>query len=257
MKLIIIFVICLILSSASLSVFGQSMTPEQLLESGKEQISNGKIIEGLLDMEKAVELEPNTERLLEYSIQLFFAENYDEAINRLNQILTSEPNNAEILGWVGYVHQNRMTYDKAITNYEKGLERDDNNILILSNIGHVYVQIGKYLDAQSSFDKAIEKIPNYISNLEESGQEFLEKEDYKAALVYFDQITQYDSENSIANTGLGFIFLEDKRHDEAIKFFDKVLEANNESDIFVDALRGKAITYNKMGGVYQVHGIIE
>lgn len=132
----------------------------------------------------------------------------DDAIIKLNILLTKEPNNTSVLNLLGDAYRAKLNYDMAQNIYSSVLDIFPNNNDANSGLAITYFNLGKWDLARKHFQ--INILNNYRIK---AAYDFLGKiEIYSnnliAAKKYFSILLTLDSTNVEAMTNLGIIYQE-------------------------------------------------
>ena len=86
---------------------------------------------------------------------------YDNALKALQEGLNFDPDNGEILEYIGYVKRRQGKFTEAIEYLEKALEKDPVSTIVHSTIGETYRLLRDYQKASEYIDKAIYFSPEW------------------------------------------------------------------------------------------------
>lgn len=107
------------------------------------------------------------------AINVLFAQSIDEGKKFLNyerfesaqkvfkQILSTNPNNAEAIYWLGQTYLQNSDFPDSLTAknlYQQGLQADPNNPLLMVGIGEIELMEGKLNDARNRFETALNMV---------------------------------------------------------------------------------------------------
>ncbi|MBD3233285.1 MAG: tetratricopeptide repeat protein [candidate division Zixibacteria bacterium] len=88
-------------------------------------------------------------------------EAFVEEINRLEEQLEDDPDNAHLLTTLGNYYFDLGDPDKAIEKYERALAIEPNDVAVLTDCGVMYRNIGEHKKALEYFDKALANNPDF------------------------------------------------------------------------------------------------
>ena len=89
------------------------------------------------------------------------AKKYDLAEEAFKQVLSSDPQNAVALNYLGYMLADRgVRLDEALNYVKKAIELDPANGAYLDSLGWAYYKLGKYDLAEENLSKAVQRTPN-------------------------------------------------------------------------------------------------
>ena len=116
---------------------------------------------------------------LEQAINLFEAAKYNESLNLLNQIISSEPNDAYALYYRGMIYDNEKKYNEAINDYKKAISINPDLTIINYLIAIDYDSLSQYKNALNYYKAFTSK--------------YTEQDDYlKYAQTRVGELKQYD-----------------------------------------------------------------
>ncbi len=125
-----------------------------------------------------------------------------DAVREYKKVLIIDPDNSNVMNWLGYAYERMGDIDAAISTYKKAIEADPKDIIALHDLGMIYMKDKKLKLAKEYFSK--------VSSIPDDNKRDTDKEHgfyYRASLYTF----------SVCQEGLGEI-------DEAIKTNEKMLE---------------------------------
>jgi tetratricopeptide (TPR) repeat protein len=86
---------------------------------------------------------------------------YEQAEEAFKQVLSSDPQNAVALNYLGYMLADRgVRLDEALNYVKKAIEIDPANGAYLDSLGWAYYKLGKYDLAEENLSKAVQRTPN-------------------------------------------------------------------------------------------------
>ncbi|ACK69805.1 TPR repeat-containing protein [Gloeothece citriformis PCC 7424] len=178
------------------------------------------------DREATEPVNEEIEALLNQGRDHFNAQNYQAALDALEQVLTLEPNKVEAWNGQGVVLFNLGKHQEALQSFNKALELNSNEANAWNYRGVALLHLGKYEEALSTFDKALELNPNYAEALSNRGFVLGKLERYQEALPTFDKALELNPNyaEALFNRGVALERLE--RYQEAFQSYDKALELN-------------------------------
>ncbi|MCH6573925.1 MAG: tetratricopeptide repeat protein [Bacteroidetes bacterium] len=86
---------------------------------------------------------------------------YDNALDAFQEGLNFDPDNGEILEYIGYVKRRQGKFTEAIEYFEKALEKDPASAIVNETIGETYMLLRDYQKASEYIDKAIYFSPEW------------------------------------------------------------------------------------------------
>jgi tetratricopeptide (TPR) repeat protein len=86
---------------------------------------------------------------------------YEQAEEAFKHVLSSDPQNAVALNYLGYMLADRgVRLDEALNYVKKAIDLDPANGAYLDSLGWAYYKLGKYDLAEQNLSKAVQRTPN-------------------------------------------------------------------------------------------------
>jgi serine/threonine-protein kinase len=85
---------------------------------------------------------------------------YDRALEQFAIARKIQPNNSELLSYIGYVQRRQGKFEQALANIKKTSELDPLSNVAVSEVGNTLMFMRKYTEAERSFDHAISLAPD-------------------------------------------------------------------------------------------------
>lgn len=149
----------------------------------------------------------NTKDLIEKAKILKNQENYEEALEILDELYKINPNSEEVknilietlFDYGGYLNDvYTQGYDKAKQSFKRITDLSPTNYRAHYNLGIAYFNLDQIENAKDSFETAIRIKPDYKYCLYNLGLIYEEMELYEEALVYYEKALQIDPNFSYA-----------------------------------------------------------
>ncbi|RHZ64245.1 hypothetical protein Glove_326g60 [Diversispora epigaea] len=177
--------------------------------------------EALIDFNKSL-IQPNNARNLDL---------HKEIIDKYNEILELEPNNALALRSRGEVYLLLEKYDNALKDFNNSLEKEPNNALTLKLRGETYIKLEKYNEALTDFNKLLEKEPNDTLALKFRGRINKKLNKYKESLDDFYKILKIMKISKINSDNISILnlIIETKRSENQSMTYTKAQKQQTES----------------------------
>jgi tetratricopeptide (TPR) repeat protein len=150
------------------------------------------------------------EAMLQNAITAYESQNYQEAVNLFNDLLTLDPENYLAYNGRGSAYTDLQDYEQALADYTRTIELGPLFPHSFYNRGRVYSLLGRYDEALPDLEKAIELAPPQFS--------------YRA----------YGN--------IGLIYHKQGRYDEALEAFNQSIAHNQENRADVYFFRGETYT---------------
>ncbi|MDF0601032.1 tetratricopeptide repeat protein [Psychromarinibacter sp. C21-152] len=109
------------------------------------------------DFRKALELNPGQPQVLNYLGYSFveMGENYDEALDMIEEAVAAAPNSGYIIDSLGWVQFQLGRYDEAVTNLERAAELMAVDPVVNDHLGDAYWAVGRYNEARFQWKRAL------------------------------------------------------------------------------------------------------
>ncbi|UCE46809.1 MAG: tetratricopeptide repeat protein, partial [Phycisphaerales bacterium] len=113
-------------------------------------------------VEKALELAPDLpEAHLALGHYYYHCHlDYDRALEQFAIVQKSQPNDSEMLSFIGFVHRRQGNFEQALTNIKKALELDPLSSTIAQEVGTTLRSLRKYSEAESYYERAVSLAPD-------------------------------------------------------------------------------------------------
>jgi|GEM_PF-6118503 len=177
-------------------------------------------------------------------------ENYNDAINSLEEAVKLEPVHADAWTNLGNAYFASENYEKAISCYKKSLQIDSDNELALGNTLRVLIHlisIKKVEEALERLGETLAELPIAFRLWNDVGVAIAKSKEYEKAIRCFEEAVKLKPDFIKAWFNKGLIYAELNDNKNVIESYEKVLDINS-SDI--DA-------WNNMGNAYYKLGKIE
>jgi tetratricopeptide (TPR) repeat protein len=171
-------------------------------------------------LETAQRVKPQDQRISEHLAQFYFFKNrpYD-AIKIYEVLFHNNPQDIEVIFWLGFLYEEVGTRDKAIELWEKGLTLDPAFGPILNSLGYIYAEEETNLEkAESLVKKALETDPENGAYLDSLGWVYFKKKEYKEAEKHLKQAVSL-AKDPVIYDHLGDLYVEMNNIEDAVKVF--------------------------------------
>ncbi|MBM4137553.1 MAG: tetratricopeptide repeat protein [Nitrospira sp.] len=177
----------------------------------------------------------NTDVLHFIGIVFYQIGNYDLAIQYLIKTLELQPNNADVYYNLGNAYVEKGQFDEAIDCFKKSLQLNPNIAEAYNNLGVVIQKKGSPNDALPYFQKAFQLNHDFIDAYYNLGNALKEKGQFDEAITYYQKALEIDHDHFMAHYSLGNVFQEKGLLDKALKYYQKAMELNSTNpDIYND-----------------------
>lgn len=186
---------------------------------------NANVPKAKLEMEKAIELNPND------SESYFFMWNInheDENSENIKKSISLNPAFAPAYNELGNLMQNKKEYSKAIEYYQKALEINPGFAYAYMNIGNVYTEIKNFDKAIDSYQKAIEMDPDFSFAYVYLGNAYRSLNKLDDAVKNYQQAIKINPDFVHAYNNLGNIYHTNQNYQDAINNYQQAIKINPE-----------------------------
>ncbi|MFH1226517.1 MAG: tetratricopeptide repeat protein [Planctomycetota bacterium] len=185
----------------------------------------GKPKEAIPDLEKVLELDPNS-HIGWYAKGCIEAAKiqYDEAIKSYNKAIELYPE----YGWAyinrGAAYSNKGEWDKAIADYSKGIELNPKFVTSYYNRGVAYNKKGEWDKAVADYTRTIELDPKHAGAYCGRGSVYDGKNELDKAIADYDRAIELDPRYTQARCNRGNAYSKKGELDKAIADYNRAIE---------------------------------
>ena len=174
---------------------------------------------------------------IQAGLQHHQAGRFREAEAAYAQVLAVDPDNAEVLYFLGTLSHQVGKHEAAIALLDKALAVRPDFAEALSNRGAALQALNRHAEALASFDKALAINPHFADALCNRGNALQAFKRYEEALTSYDTALSITPEFAQALCNRGNVLQALKRYSEALASFDQALSLNPN---FADVLNNRA-----------------
>lgn len=199
----------------------------------------GKYLEGLAELEKAISLDKGSVFLMEEALPVYFdMGNYDKVLEIASELLKQNNKNFPAFFYMASVHEIRDNTDKAVDYYLRAEELKPDSADVDFSLGRIYMKKELYDKAEIHFVKAVQSEPdNPIMRL--TLAVFYEAaKKWDKAVQQYKALAEIDEDSVDPLLKIGEIHGRNGKYDEAEAVFLKVLEKEPDNFSVIAALAG-------------------
>ncbi len=150
------------------------------------------------------------------SIQQLLANgNNDEALTKLQQLTTREPNFAPGQAMLASLYFQKNSYPEAVAALQKAYEAEPANIAYQQKLGGAYFALGQFDQAVAFYQKLVTRIPNDSRAHLGLGSAYVGKRQFDSAISEFRQAVTLDPNSATPQHALGQAQLHAGRYADA------------------------------------------
>jgi len=200
---------------------------QDLYNIAAKHIDNKEYKKALNFFKKALEIEPNYAEAMSklgyvHSILNYKEMSKEEVYELSKRALNLNPKSPITWNYMGNTYRNKKEFNKAIECFEKVIELDPNYVKAWFNMGLTYGDKKEYNKEISYLEKAIELDPNYVKAWSIMGLTYRNKKEHNKAISYLEKAIELDSNDFVSLSCLGAIYIEKKEIDLALFYFKKI-----------------------------------
>ncbi|MFH1353355.1 MAG: tetratricopeptide repeat protein [bacterium] len=214
----------------------------------------GKYLEGLTELERAVELDKSSVFLKEEILPVYFdMGDYDETIKTAQELLELDGGNFSAIYYTGSVYEIRDDLKKAFHFYEKAVRLRPEDADVNFSLGRLYMKNKKYQTAGGYFERAVKNDPqNPMIRLTLAA--FYEgQKKWVKTIEQYRAIYRINPDSISPLLKIGQIYRKIDNLDEAEKVYKKALETEPDNFPALIALAG---IYEKGGDWKKVRDVL-
>lgn len=154
---------------------------------------------------------------------------FDGAMERLQQAVSLQPQNAAVHYNLGSLLHKQGRHDEALAAYDRALALQPMLAVAHTNRGLVFKDRGEYGAAVAAYQSALTIDPNSAETFNNLGVTLTELQHYDEAIVQFERSLAIRPDNAETIYNLGFAYRAHRKIDKAIEAYRKSLsiEPNN------------------------------
>ena len=147
---------------------------------------------------------------------------YEEAVDLFRQQLKEDPVNLELIGKLGYCHQQMTQYERAVEYYLQLDLHGNSGVWVMKNLGLCYRKMEAYEKALDIYEKLAEQQPDDIRNESLIGYCHLKMEHYDEALKHYFKIEYLQPDNTNVIRPIAWCYFVTGAFDKSEKYYQKV-----------------------------------
>ncbi len=164
--------------------------------------------------------------LLQMGVQLHRSGRLDEAWRIYKRVIEYDPENADALHLIGFIHYQRGEYESASKLIRQAIEIYPQSPTYHNNLGLTLKEQGNTTEALSCFKRALALKPDLTEALNNLGLAYQELGEPGEALSCYKKALETNPALPEAYNNMGNIFREEGKMDEAIFCYKRAITAN-------------------------------
>lgn len=152
--------------------------------------------------------------------------NFNEAISRINELIKSNPQDANNYFSRGMEYANNFCYDKALKDFKKALSLNPNMPAANNYVGFIYIAKGRFDKAEEYCKKAIEQTSNFSKPYFNLARIYKHREDFDNAMYQITKALEYEPNFYEAYILRAEIFIDKEEYANAISDLKKAIKLN-------------------------------
>ena len=169
---------------------------------------------------------------------LFNAQQYSDALEAYQALLTLLPDMTNLYLQIGHSYRELEQYDQAIATYETLLEEDPDNSDAKAAIGRVNLQAGNFEAARATLGEAASGLDAAREDLYNMGELAFVRGDTEEAAGWYEKAHMKDPAWGKPLFKLALVALNKGEMETAVSFFEQVVDAEPDSE---EAAQARAI----------------
>lgn len=182
---------------------------------------------------------------VEHAFKSLFIGNNQGAIESFESALAIEPDNYEILHYLGMSYTQDRSWKKAVDLYKRAIKLKPDNIEVLYSLGLVYFKLNNWSDAEQQLKQVIAFSPDHARGHELMGKVYIKLRRYQDAVKIITKALELKPNSPGNYNELGTAYLNTKSYSEAIKNFKNAIKYG--PSFFAEPHFGLGTAYMQIG----------
>ena len=177
-----------------------------------------------LEATTAAETAQRAEELLVQGIENIEAEDYEQAVENLSEVIALEPDNAEAYYQRGLAYGHLENWEQALADFDTAIELAADDPRAYSKRALVYLPLGDSAQAIADCNQALKLDPDHAEAYQTLGMVYIGQGDVEQAIQGFDKAIELDPDLAEAYIWRGSAYAEAGNSERAISDFEYYLE---------------------------------
>ncbi|MDM8522400.1 tetratricopeptide repeat protein [Desulfococcaceae bacterium HSG8] len=161
-----------------------------------------------------------------YGIELAKSGQYEEAIEKFQQVLEINPHDTTALNNYGLALDNLGQHNLAIEKFQQVLKINPDDTMALNSYGSALDELARHEEAIEKFERVLKINPNDTAALNNYGLALANLDQYEEAIEKFQRVLKLNLDDTTALNNYGSALYDLGQHDLAIEKFKQALESN-------------------------------
>lgn len=150
-------------------------------------------------------------------------EEYDLALNALEEAVRLSPNNAQVYEAIGLLYIEQGRYDDALDPLQQALRLDNKRGSIHGNLAKIWIHQGRTRQAEESLRRAIAANPRDWESHYQLALMLEERDDMDAAFIHYEETVEANPSFVPAQAALGALLLEREQYIRAVISYRQIV----------------------------------
>lgn len=223
----------------------RSRTAFVYLRRGNTYYDQGRYVEALSDLTRALELDPhNAIAYNDRGNTYYEQQRYDEALADFTRALELDQQNAYTYFNRGNTYYDLGRYHEALADFTRTLKLDPQNAHAYNNRGNLHQVQGRYAEALADYNRALDLNPQFAEAYTGRGRVHHDQKRYAEALADYDRALDLNPQFALAYVGRGNVYYTQKQYNRAITEYTRAIEIEPKNAIVYS---NRSNAYRKMG----------
>ena len=185
-----------------------------------------RVPQAVLVLERAERNAPPDPRIqLELGKAYYTIQKYDKAAEKLNPLLTQQPDNAIVCFWMGMLQKDQNKTQEAIKYLKKATDLDPKYYNAHIMLAQIYAQAGN-TTALNYYNKAVAIDSTKTEALYGKAMFLQQNNNTKQAIAAYQKLIEQDPQNQDAFYNLGYIYYNQNDYKKAKEHFELATKMN-------------------------------
>ena len=218
---------------------------ERLIEDGRVRLQPQQVahLEQVIAEAKILPFSLSTQDLFILANTYYYIQQYQEAKNIYDKILSLNPRNPTALANHGAINSVTGKYDDALADYSRAFALKPDDPDILHNRGKLYEYMGKHTEALADLNRSLELRPDDHYTLNSRGSTYHNLGKYKEALADYNRSLELKPDDALVLSNRGATYKRLEEYDKALADLNCSLKLRPD---FYPALINRGSLYERM-----------